>query len=297
MTVTANVPVVDRASDIGTVVAAIDDAGAVIVENLVSAAELEALIREVQPHIDRADPDMTHINDVLQTFYDRVRSVTGLAGKSATFVDAVLLHPLLLAAADTILGPNCADYTLNVAQLMVREPGAERQWLHRDQEVWSFLPDGHAEVELSAVVALTDFTEANGATAVVPGSHRWERGREPQEHEVAYAEMPAGSALIYLGSTIHAGGTNQTSVGRPGIHMSYVVGWLRPEENNTLAVPPTVARGLPRRGQELVGYGIHDATSVGGGYLGCVDLQNPVDLLAAGRLVGAPVDGDTPSTT
>lgn len=271
-------------SDVESVIAAIDNAGAVIVEDFITATELEALTTEVQPHVDRADPNMTHVNDILQTFYRKVRNVTGLAGKSPTFVDTVMLHPLLLAVADATLGPSCADYTLNVAQLMVREAGAERQWLHRDQNVWSFLPNGHAEVEVSVVVALTDFVEENGATAVVPGSHRWETDRRPDEHEVTYAEMPAGSAVIYLGSTIHAGGTNQTPCGRPGIHLSYVVGWLRPEENNTLAVPPEVARTLPRRAQELVGYAMHDATGVGGGYLGCVDLQNPADLLAAGVL-------------
>lgn len=273
-----------RESGLDEVLSAIDEAGAVIVEDFIDPAALEALAAEVRPHVERADPEMEHVNDVLQTFYNGVRNVTGLAGKSPTFVETVMLHPLLLGATKAILGANCADYTLNVAQLMVREPGAERQWLHRDHNVWSFLSNDHPEVEVSSVVALGDFTEANGATAVVPGSHRWQPGRKPEEHEVTYAEMAAGSAVIYLGSTIHAGGTNRTNLGRPGIHLSYVVGWLRPEENNTLAVPPAVARTLPRRAQELVGYAMHDATSVGGGYLGCVDLRNPADLLTAGML-------------
>jgi ectoine hydroxylase-related dioxygenase (phytanoyl-CoA dioxygenase family) len=263
---------------------AIDDAGAVIVEDFLNAGELDAVTAELHPHVEQADPDMEHVNEVMQTFYRSVRNVTSLASKSPTFVDAVLLHPLLLAAGDAILGPSCADYTLNVAQLMVREAGATRQWLHRDQEVWSFLSRGHPEVELSSVVALTDFTQENGATAVVPGSHRWDSHRQPEEHEVVPAEMAAGSAVIYLGSTIHAGGSNATSRGRTGIHLSYVVGWLRPEETHTLAVPPAVARRLPRRAQELLGYAMHDATEVGGGYLGCVGLRNPVDLLAAGEL-------------
>lgn len=279
-----SIPRLTRDCDHDAVLAAIDDAGAVIVEDLVDAVDLHAMTVELQPHVEQANPDMEHVNEVMQTFYRSVRNVTGLAGKSPTFVDAVLLHPLLLATADAILGPSCADYTLNVAQVMVREPGATRQWLHRDHEIWSFLPAGHPEVELSTVVALTEFTEQNGATAVVLGSHRWDADRRPQEHEVVYAEMPAGAAVIYPGSTIHAGGTNATSCGRAGLHLSYVVGWLRPEETNTLAVGPAVARTLPRRAQELLGYAMHDATAVGGGYLGCVGLRNPVDLLAAGEL-------------
>lgn len=258
-----------------------------IVEDLLSAVAIEAIRAEVRPHVEQADPEMQHVNEVLQTFFRGVRNVTGLAGKSPTFVDSLLLHPLMLAAADAVLGPVSADYALNVGHLMVREPGATRQWLHRDQEVWSFLPSPHPDVEISSVTALTDFTEANGATAVVPGSHRWEPGREPEEHEVAYAEMPAGAGVIYLGSTIHAGGTNATAVGRVGIHLSYVVGWLRSEENNTLATPPAAARHLPRRAQELLGYGMHDAAAVGGGYLGCVDLRDPVDMLATGELEAA----------
>lgn len=266
------------------IIEAIEEVGAAIIDGLATSQQIEAVIAEVQPFVDEADPDMEHVNDVLQTFFRGVRNVTGLAAKSPTFVESVMLHPHLLGAADAIIGPNCASYTLNVAHLMVREPGAPRQWLHRDQNVWSFLPEGHPEVEVSSVIALSDFTEANGGTVVVPGSHRWEPGREPEEHELAYAEMPAGSAVVYLGSTIHAGGTNRSTAGRPGIHLSYVAGWLRAEENNVLSTTPTVARTLPRRAQELVGYAMHDAAAIGGGYLGCVDLRDPVDMLATAEL-------------
>jgi ectoine hydroxylase-related dioxygenase (phytanoyl-CoA dioxygenase family) len=97
--------------------------------------------------------------------------------------------------------------------------------------------------------------------------------------------MPAGSAVVYLGSTIHAGGRNSTSESwRRGMHMSFVVGWLRTEENNYLATPLDVARRLPRRSQELLGCAVHDAVAVGGGYLGAVDLLDPVELIAQGRL-------------
>ena len=95
---------------------------------------------------------------------------------------------------------------------------------------------------------------------------------------------PAGAGVVYLGSTIHAGGHNRSDHLRTGIHMSYVVGWLRPEEHTVLATPPDVARRLPRRAQELVGYAIHDATSIGGGYLGAVDLRDPVEMLSSGDL-------------
>ena len=104
------------------------------------------------------------------------------------------------------------------------------------------------------------------------------RARQPQEDEVVYAEMPAGSAVLYLGTTVHGGSANLTEATmRRGAHLSFSLGWLRTEENNYLAVPPAIARTLPRECQEVLGY---RST----GLLGAVDLRNPVDLLAEGKL-------------
>ena len=109
--------------------------------------------------------------------------------------------------------------------------------------------------QLASVIALVDFTAENGATRVVPGSHRWDWERMPEAHEFAMAAMPAGSAVIYLGSTLHGGGPNTTAnQWRRGMHLSYVLGWLRTEENHYLATPPAIARTLPRQAQELLGY-------------------------------------------
>jgi len=102
--------------------------------------------------------------------------------------------------------------------------------------------------------------------------------------QIADAEMPAGSAVIYLGSTIHAGGANTTDVPRRGAHLSYTLGWLRTEENNYLSAPPAYAATLPRTAQELLGYAVHDSIGRGGGYLGMVRMQDPVDLMARGEL-------------
>jgi ectoine hydroxylase-related dioxygenase (phytanoyl-CoA dioxygenase family) len=96
--------------------------------------------------------------------------------------------------------------------------------------------------------------------------------------------MPAGSAVVYTGGTIHAGGSNTTEIPRRGAHLSYCLGWLRTEENNYLAVPPAIAAKLPRQAQELLGYAVHDSISRGGGYLGMVRMQDPVQLLGRGEL-------------
>lgn len=268
------------------VVAALHDDGAVIVEGLLDRDLLARFNAEVEPILARTSPERTYLNPLIDFFFgDRVRQITGLAGQSRIFAEEVLCHPFYAGVCDAILGPSCATYQLNVAQVMDRGPGAERQILHRDEDVWVHLPRPHAEVQVASVIALVDFTAELGATVVAPGSHRWPRERQPEPDELVAAEMPAGSAVVYLGSTIHAGGANTTAdVWRRGMHTSFVVGWLRTEENNYLSTPLDVVRTLPRRSQELLGYAAHDAIASGGGYLGAVDLLDPVELLAQGKL-------------
>ena len=156
--------------------------------------------------------------------------------------------------------------------------------IHRDEWVWVHYRNPKPEIQLATIIALEEFTCENGATCVVPGSHQWSSDRQAEESEMAYAEMPAGAAVIYLGSTLHAGGANTSQKRRRGVHMSYCLGWLRTEENNVLAVPPDTARTLSRRAQELVGYGIHDAINDNGGYLGMLDMAHPTTLLDEGKL-------------
>ena len=271
---------------VGEVVAALRDDGGVIVERLFDDTVIAAINREVDERVAAADPAMQHLNSALQYFFgDRTKHVSGLAAVSRTFATEVMVHPLYLGVCDAILRPSCARYQLNLGHLLARGPGAEPQYLHRDEDVWNLVPRPHPELQLASLVALIDFTVENGATRIAPGSHRWDRERMPEEHEIAHAVMPAGSVVIYLGSAIHGAGGNTTAgEWRRGVHLSYTLGWLRTEENNYLAVPPAVARTLPRQCQEILGYAVHDAIEMAGGYLGALNLRNPVDLLASGEL-------------
>ena len=260
--------------------------GAVIVEGLLEEDLLGRINTDINALVDAADPAIKHLNPAIDAFYGQhTRHVSGMAGRSVAFANEVMCHPLYLGLCDRVLLPNCADYQLNLGHLMDRGPGAEAQWMHRDEDVWIHIPRPHPEVQVATIVALGDFRQENGCTFVIPGSHTWEREREGLEEEKAYAEMAAGSAIIYLGSTIHGGGTNSTAdEWRRGLHMSYTLGWLRTEENNVLAVPPSVAAGLSKRAQQLLGYGVHDAIEDMGGYLGMVDMRDPIELLAENKL-------------
>jgi hypothetical protein len=270
-----------------TVIEAMITDGAVIVDGMIATGVLHRMLEDVSPHVDNADPKMEHVSPILQWFFgDRTRHVAALVGKSPAFANDVLPHPLLMAVCDRFLLEHCAMYQLNLGHIIVRGPGSKAQILHRDEGNWTtYMPKPAPEMQISSMTALVDFTRENGATKIVPGSHRWPELRRPDPSEVAYAEMSAGSTVIYFGSTVHAAGDNVTDEQwRLGLHLSYTLGWLRTEENNYLACPPAIARTLPLKSQQLLGYAIHDTLEAGGGYLGMLELQDPIAMLASGSL-------------
>lgn len=282
----AHVEHVKASSPTFEIVSQLEAEGAVILDDFLAADVLARFNAEVDAHLETTEEGKAVLSPAVEWFMGaQTRHITGIAAKSRVFAEEVLVHPALLAVCDEILLPSCANYQLNVAHVLDRGPGSEPQLLHRDELVWIHMPQPHPELQVASIIALEDFTAENGATRIVPGSHRWARDREATESEIAVAEMPAGSAIVYLGSTIHGGGPNSTeSTRRRGMHMSFNLGWLRTEENNYLSVPPEVARTLPEKAQALLGYAAHDALMQGGGYLGVVDTRDPMELLRTGEL-------------
>lgn len=269
------------------ITAALEEDGAVIVEELLPPDLLDRFNAEIDPLLAGAasGSDRRYVNDAVGWFFgEQTRHVTGITGRSRVFATEILTHPVYRALCDAVLLPSCARYQLNLAHVLDRGPGSAQQLIHRDELVWVHLPKPHPEVQLASVIALVDFTADNGATRVIPGSHRWPEDRWPTDDELIAAEMPAGSAVVYLGSTLHCGGPNVSEERRRGMHVSYCLGWLRTEENQYLATPLDLARTLPRESQELLGYAVHDGLAAGGGYLGAVEVQDPVELIAAGQL-------------
>ena len=265
--------------------AALEADGVVIIEGLLDADTLARLNADLDPLLDTPPAKRAFLNPALAGFFgEHTRHITGVAAKSPVFAREVMVNPTLLEICDSVLLPSCASYQLNLGHVLDRGPGAQAQYLHRDELVWVHLPAPHPTVQLATMVALVDFTAENGATLVVPGSHR-EHGHQGSDTPAVAAEMSAGSAVVYLGSTLHGAGANQTDdQWRRGMHISYVVGWLRTEENHYLTTWPKVARALPKASQRLLGYAAHDAINDAGGYLGAVELQDPVELMAAGKL-------------
>ncbi|HSL58694.1 MAG TPA: phytanoyl-CoA dioxygenase family protein [Acidimicrobiales bacterium] len=252
--------------------------GAVIVDGFIDQDLLERLRAELAPWAERRSPGVAEPNPEWQRFYGtRTVRFAGLAAKAPSFVD-VLTHPTLLGWADEVLRPH-GGYQLSSGQTMIVGPGEPAQYLHRDQSNWPFfnglVPHG-PEVMVNALIALTDFTEANGATRVVPGSHAWADSPELFHPSASVpAEMAAGSALLFTGRTIHGAGANTTDGWRWGMHVGLCLGWLRPEEAHQLSIPEGLVPSLPARARELLGFAQYDPHPNEGGRLWLVDLEDP----------------------
>jgi hypothetical protein len=220
--------------------------GALILDDVIPRSQVDRVMAELWPYIEA-----TPVGRDPFTGFSTTRTGALVARSPAT--RELVMHPALIAACDTFL-KDCDRYHLHLTQVIRIRPGQPRQALHRDRAAWgNFLPMA-IEPQLNTIWAMTEFTQANGATQVVPGSPSWVEHRKPEPHEIGYAEMSAGSVLVYSGSVIHGGGENQTEGDRVGINITYSLGWLRQEENQYLSCPPQIARTLDRGLQRLLGY-------------------------------------------
>ncbi|HEY6645116.1 phytanoyl-CoA dioxygenase family protein [Povalibacter sp.] len=168
----------------------------------------------------------------------------------------LLLHTRITALMCEILGPHCESYQLNLSQAIRLHPGERQQVPHRDDEMWPS-PKHGAEYLVNVLWALSEFTDENGATRIWPRSQHRVMPRGADARDAIPASMPAGSALIYLGSVTHCGGANRSTEPRTGLVFSYSLGWLRPYENSSLAYPPEIARTFPTAVRDLIGYRLH----------------------------------------
>jgi len=178
---------------------------------------------------------------------------------------SLVLNELMLSVMNEVLGPHCDWYQLNLSQAIRIHPGQRQQVPHRDDEMWPCAKGG-VEYLVNVMWALSDFTAENGATLIWPRSHFKPLSRQLDPANAIVAEMPRGSALVYLGSVTHCGGANSTHAPRSGLILSYCLGWLKQYENAFLTYPPELARQFPAAIRDLIGYRIHRPNL--GGYEG-----------------------------
>jgi hypothetical protein len=169
---------------------------------------------------------------------------------------ALVQHPTILGAVERVLEPWCDTIQLNLTQAIEIHPGAPRQYPHRDQDMWA-ANKGEMEYLVNVMWPCTSYLADNGATLLYPESHG-AKALDPAEPPGRFAaELEPGSALLFLGSTLHGAGANRSGTIRRGIIVSYCLGWLKPYENQWLAYPPAVARTSDPALAALVGYRQH----------------------------------------
>ncbi|HSS10452.1 MAG TPA: phytanoyl-CoA dioxygenase family protein [Acidimicrobiales bacterium] len=260
--------VLDSHEDVGGALAALEQHGYFVVERLLSAQQVERAREELEPELTVTPEGRNSFEGY------RTRRVYALFAKVRAF-DEPATHPLVLGVLDRVLG----QYQFSAPVGIEIGPGEVAQVLHRDDSVYP-LSRPHPTVVVNTMWALDDFTEANGATCLLPGSHLDIGDQPPKGIRAIIAEMPAGSMMMYVGSLWHGGGANCTDRPRLGVIVEYVASWLRPQENHLLAVPASVVRDLPDRMQELLGYNIYPP------FLGYVDGRHPRRALERKDLPG-----------
>lgn len=244
--------------------------GCVVIEGLLDKDEIQKLQEE-----------MTHkfssLPDCNGDFYGHATKRMGaLFTKSKIFQKMAICNPVI-DVMDEFLLDYCSDYQINLTQAISIGPNEIKQIMHQDDPMFPFI---HAdnEVMINCMWAINDFTEENGATVLVPGSHLWPRTQSlnlsfenlPPEM-ITQGVMKKGSVLIYLGSLYHSGGANKTNNRRCGAVISYSLGWLRQAENSYLAYDPEEVNKMPERLKRLLGYFVHQPN------LGSVEGIDPYD--------------------
>jgi ectoine hydroxylase-related dioxygenase (phytanoyl-CoA dioxygenase family) len=246
--------------------------GALVIDDLAATLpgghpQFDAIRSEMQPFIDATPMGG-------DSFTGRQTRRTGaLVGRSPSSRD-LIQHPTILDVTGKLLH-QAQSFQLHLTQTIAIGPDSPAQSIHRDEWAFDFFefPSNH-HVQCNTIWAMTDFTEENGATRLIPGSQADPVDLGRTIDESVPAEMTKGSCLLYTGKVYHGGGANQSDDTRVGLNVTYNVGWLRQEENQYLSVPRDVAKTLDDDLLRLMGY------RIGAYALGYIDdVRDPLEAL------------------
>jgi ectoine hydroxylase-related dioxygenase (phytanoyl-CoA dioxygenase family) len=244
--------------------------GCAVIDRLVPRADVDRVRDEMAPHVEntKLGPDSFTGGSTRRT--------GGLIARSPAAREFVM-NPTIVESAKSLLA-DATSIRLHLTQIIAIGPGETPQQIHRDQWAFDFFafPKGY-EAQCNTLWAMTDFTEENGATRVIPGSHLFDDKLEFKLEDTVPAEMEAGSVFVYTGSVYHGGGANQSDDVRCGLNITYARSWLRQEENQYLSVPQSIAKTLDKPLLKMMGY------ARGAYALGYVDdLRDPIEVLLGG---------------
>ncbi len=251
--------------DISTHLGRIERDGYTIVEDAIEVDLLDALSDDLL----RLEHDLGVVP--ADNSFEGVRTtrIYNLLGHGPHF-ERIPVHPSILPLCEQVLDPGLLVSSLSSIAI---GPEETPQPIHADDQIIP-LPKPHPPTVCNTMWALTEFTEANGATRIIPGSHLASESPDLRsQYDSIPAEMDRGSVLVWHGSLWHGGGANTTPTRRVGIAMNYCAGFIRQQENQQLGLALATVRDFHPRLQELVGFGVYR------GLIGHIDKESPAHRL------------------
>ncbi len=271
-----------RASrDPAMLIADMDAWGYCLIEKAFTPQQLAAIHARLE---EQAEAERVHgyhiLGESVQDPEGQNQWISMLINKGEVF-QQVLHHPLITAVLDHLLG---RDHILSETSAHITRPGNSLLEMHTDQ--WwmpppvmpgaAYRPAGEitrssavtgplkpAQTPINppmcanAMCMISDFTEANGATRLVPGSHL--TGVQPDQavpHTMPSvpAEGPAGTVVIWEGRTWHAAGANLTNAPRYGMVTLYAAPQMRTLQNFTYGTKAEVVEAASPEFRKLLGF-------------------------------------------
>lgn len=191
--------------------------GYTIIEDVLDAGGLAAFRQALAPYLG------SHSGRNAFEGYTTERVYT-LVGRGRVFED-IASDARLLDLLGCFLAPG---FLLSASHAICINPGEAVQSLHFDDSFYP-IPRPRRPIGMSVIGAIDAFTEENGATRVIPGSHRW--GQDWREKAAGAATqplvMPAGAIALFQGTIIHGAGANRSGRPRLAYTNQYCAPWAR----------------------------------------------------------------------
>jgi ectoine hydroxylase-related dioxygenase (phytanoyl-CoA dioxygenase family) len=234
--------------------------GGLIIEGFLTQDQVRRFNEETQPALDALDAGSKHDDELVADFHgNQTKRLTNLVTISRTFREEILEQDLIYSLGEAIFGEESGDFWLTTGQIIDIGPGNKAQILHRDLENNHFavtMGKSGPMVMVNFLIALTDFTEENGATRIIPGSNHWDDYEDRGTPEMTIpAEMKAGDVIFFNGKVSHGGGANRTTdERRRGLTIPLQPSFLTPEEAYPFLIDLELARTLSPRVQKILGF-------------------------------------------
>jgi ectoine hydroxylase-related dioxygenase (phytanoyl-CoA dioxygenase family) len=254
------IPRLSATEDPERIIQTLRQAGALVIEGFLSEEQVQELNHELDGPLQAITSGSKHKVDSTQDFHgSNTKRLTNITTHSKIFRHQVLENELVHTVAERVFYEDSGTYWMGAAQVIQIGPGNKAQVLHRDQgqyPIFNLLGSKAPEAVLNFLIALSDFTEANGATRVIPGSHMWEDYTDMgSPDQTIPATMKSGDAILMSGKTVHGGGANKTTdEHRRGLAFGLQCSYLTPEEANPFIIKLETVKQLSPRAQRILGF-------------------------------------------